>query len=203
MTESLDLAAIEVMDLLPVLIAFVLGFGARLIGLPPLVGFRVAGFLLKACGMQGSDALQEIADLGVTLLLFTIGLKLKVRQLLSPAVWATATVHMGIVVLAGSFIDTILYTAPVVWIFFLATGVSVFVLRRTDRETQRPFKVAGLPLTAGLFCACSVFMLYSCVTYAYAVKPKGLVLSCVVLLAGAVVYAATASGRAESGGQKS
>lgn len=102
LTASLDLAAIDVMDLLPVLLAFLLGFGAKLIGLPPLVGFLVAGFLLGAFGMQSSDALQKIADLGVTLLLFTIGLKLNVKQLLSPAVWATATVHMGIVVLAAA-----------------------------------------------------------------------------------------------------
>ena len=78
LTTSLDLAAIEVMDLLPVLIAFVLGFGARLIGLPPLVGFLAAGFLLGGLGFQSSVGLQEIADLGVTLLLFTIGLKLKI-----------------------------------------------------------------------------------------------------------------------------
>ncbi len=106
---------------------------------------------------------------------------------------------LGIVVLAGSFMDTILYTAPVVWIFFLATGLSVFVLRRTDSETHRPFKVVGLPLTAGLFCACCAFMLYSCVTYAYAERPKGLLISCAVLLAGAVVYAATAKSRSNSG----
>lgn len=110
---------------------------------------------------------------------------------------------LGIVVLAGSFIDTILYTAPVVWIFFLATGLSVFVLRRTDPETPRPFKVVGFPFTTGLFCACCAFMLYNCVTYAYAEKPKGLLIAFAVLLAGAVVYAATARSRSNSGGQGS
>jgi amino acid transporter len=42
------------------------------------------------------------------------------------------SIGLLIVLLAGSFIDTILYYAPVVWVFFFATGVSVFVLRRKD-----------------------------------------------------------------------
>jgi len=48
---------------------------------------------------------------------------------------------LAIVIFAGSFIDTILYTAPVVWVFFLATGLSVFVLRRKDPLIPRPYKV--------------------------------------------------------------
>jgi len=97
--KIIDFGAIEVMDVLPVAVAFVLGFGARLAGLPPLVGFLLAGFLLGALGVEGSEGLHQIADLGVTLLLFTIGLKLKVGQLLSPSVWATASIHMAASVL--------------------------------------------------------------------------------------------------------
>lgn len=100
--ESLDLMAIGITDIVPIAVAFALGFAARLIGLPPLVGFLVAGFLLAANGMRSSESLQEIADLGVTLLLFTIGLKLKVRELLNPAVWATATLHLTGSVLVGA-----------------------------------------------------------------------------------------------------
>jgi glutathione-regulated potassium-efflux system ancillary protein KefC len=101
-TVTLNLAAVEIMDILPVLAAFALGFVARLAGLPPLVGFLAAGFLMGAMGMQASDGLQEIADIGVTLLLFTIGLKLKIKQLLSPAVWATASLHMAVIVAAAA-----------------------------------------------------------------------------------------------------
>lgn len=94
MELTLDLSAVGVMDILPVLVAFVLGFAARLVGLPPLVGFLGAGFVMGGMGLESSPGLQEIADVGVTLLLFTIGLKLKIKQLLSPAVWATAGIHM-------------------------------------------------------------------------------------------------------------
>jgi predicted Kef-type K+ transport protein len=50
--------------------------------------------------------LEVIAEMGVTLLLFCIGLKLKVRQLLRPEIWAGASIHMGVTVLlfgAGLF----------------------------------------------------------------------------------------------------
>ena len=106
-------------------------------------------------------------------------------------VWALVVqgcLSLAIVLVAGSFIDTILYTAPVVWVFFLATGLSVFVLRHKEPQTLRPYKVSGYPLTAMIFCACCVFMFYSSVSYALAHKPTGLlVLSC-VLLAGLLVY---------------
>ena len=88
------------------LIAFILGFAAYRMGLPPLVGYLIAGFVLRALGVEGGDELEEIADLGVMLLLFSIGLKLKLRSLLKPEVWAGASVHMASSVLvlgAGVF----------------------------------------------------------------------------------------------------
>ena len=75
-------------------IAFVLGFLARSIGLPPLIGFLAAGFLLGANGAEVSPVMLKISDLGITLLLFTIGLKLNLRTLIRPQVWAVASLHM-------------------------------------------------------------------------------------------------------------
>jgi amino acid transporter len=106
-------------------------------------------------------------------------------------VWALVAqgcLSLAIVLVAGSFIDTILYTAPVVWVFFLATGVSVFVLRRREPDTERPYKVVGYPMTPIVFCACCVFMFYSSVSYALKNKPVGLLVVSCVLLAGSLVY---------------
>jgi len=89
-----NLAAFDIMHVVPLAVAFTFGMLARLISLPPLMGFLAAGFVLGALGMQNTPMLQEIADLGVTLLLFTIGLKLHVKDLAAPVVWATATLHM-------------------------------------------------------------------------------------------------------------
>ncbi|MBW2281020.1 MAG: cation:proton antiporter [Deltaproteobacteria bacterium] len=83
-------------------VAFVLGLAARLVGLPPLVGFLVAGFVLNGMGVEGGVVLDRLKDTGVTLLLFTIGLKLRIGSLLRPEVWAGATVHMLLTVLVFS-----------------------------------------------------------------------------------------------------
>ncbi len=87
------------MDPVWISVAFVFGFAMRQVGLPPLVGFLIAGFVLNAMGAQGGLALEVIAELGVTLLLFSIGLKLRVQSLLRPEVWAGASLHMLVTVL--------------------------------------------------------------------------------------------------------
>lgn len=87
------------MDLLFISVAFVSGLLVRQVGLPPLVGFLVAGFGLNLCGVEGGESLQDFGDFGVTLLLFTIGLKLKLQSLARPQVWGVATLHMLVTVL--------------------------------------------------------------------------------------------------------
>lgn len=94
---------------------------------------------------------------------------------------------LTIVVLAGSFIDTLLYYAPVVWLFFLGTGLSVFVLRKKDRDQTRPF-TKGYPIAPIVFCLCCVFMLYNCVTFAWTQKPLGLTVLGATLLVGWLLY---------------
>lgn len=92
-------------DIIAIGIAFLFGLGARLTGLPPLVGYLIAGFVLYAAGMQATVTLREFADIGVTLLLFSIGLKLRVGNLLMPQVWAVASLHMlAAVVLLVAFV---------------------------------------------------------------------------------------------------
>jgi len=86
------------MDPIFITIAFVLGFLVRQVGLPPMVGFLAAGFVLHALGFEGGEGLQNIADLGITLLLFSIGLKLKLKSLAKPEVWAGSSLHMLITV---------------------------------------------------------------------------------------------------------
>jgi len=72
-------------------------------GLPPLVGYLIAGFVLNALGIHDHVKLTAIGNLGVTLLLFTIGLKLDVRSLLRPVIWAGTTLHMlAVVVVVGT-----------------------------------------------------------------------------------------------------
>ena len=78
------------------LAAFGLGFVAQRISLPPLVGYLAAGFVLHAFGHESSATIDEISDLGVLLLLFAIGLKLKLSTLARPVVWGGASLHMAV-----------------------------------------------------------------------------------------------------------
>ncbi|MFT5449915.1 MAG: glutathione-regulated potassium-efflux system ancillary protein KefC [Gammaproteobacteria bacterium] len=83
------------MDVLWIVFAFACGLGLKLLGLPPLIGFLVAGFALNYAGVEGNETLDTLANLGITLMLFTIGLKLQVKDLLKREVWAGALVHLG------------------------------------------------------------------------------------------------------------
>lgn len=84
---------------------FALGLLARQFGLPPLVGFLVAGFVMNKMDVELNDALSTIADLGITLLLFTIGLKLNFKSLIRPHIWGVTSLHVLLVVcVAGSLI---------------------------------------------------------------------------------------------------
>jgi basic amino acid/polyamine antiporter, APA family len=58
------------------------------------------------------------------------------------------------------------YITPVFWLFFLLTGISLFVLRSRDRGIERPFKVPFYPLTPLLFCGVCAYMLWSSLNYA-------------------------------------
>lgn len=108
--------AIALGDVSWISLAFVLGFFARLINLPPLVGFLATGFILNYLGITSGETLQKLADLGITLLLFTIGLKLNLKVLIRPQVWSVTVLQSAIIITLFSTL-----------IFSLATmGVSLF-----------------------------------------------------------------------------
>ena len=86
--------AIALGDVVWITIAFALGFAAQAVRLPPLVGFLATGFLLHAFGIASGEVLDKLADLGITLLLFSVGLKLDLKTLIRPEIWAVTTLHM-------------------------------------------------------------------------------------------------------------
>lgn len=93
-------------DLLWIGPALIAGICAARFGLPPMIGYLICGFTLNFSGIYDHDRLSMIGNLGVTLLLFTIGLKLDLRSLLRPVIWAGATIHTAIVV---AVMGTLLY----------------------------------------------------------------------------------------------
>jgi predicted Kef-type K+ transport protein len=81
--------------------ALTLGLVATRIGLPPLVGFLASGFVLGAFGLERTEILVDLAHAGVLLLLFTVGLKLRIKTLLRYEVWGTAFAHLLMTALVG------------------------------------------------------------------------------------------------------
>ncbi len=103
---DLNLIVISLQETEWIFATFLMGLIAFKIGLPPMVGFLVVGFIFKGVGLESTHELREIADLGVTLMLFTIGLKLDVKSLLRIQIWGVASAHMliTIIVYAGLFL---------------------------------------------------------------------------------------------------
>lgn len=95
------LISIDYRDPAWIAVAFISGLLVRQINLPPMVGFLIAGFVLHLLGAENDRFLLAVADMGVTLLLFTIGLKLRLSTLLRPEIWATTGIHMGASIVLG------------------------------------------------------------------------------------------------------
>lgn len=97
--------ALAVNDLLWIGLTFTLGFLAKQVKLPPMVGFLAAGFVLSTQNIVDKNLLTKMADLGITLLLFSIGLKINIRNLLRPQVWGVTVIHTTVsVIMLGLFI---------------------------------------------------------------------------------------------------
>ena len=123
------------------LFAFICGLTVKLVGIPPLVGYLVAGFLLNIFGYTLTDELSHIASLGITIMLFTIGLKLNVRDLSKREIWAGSVSHTlvwvgvitclmyGIAAFASQFIDALNVQSALVIAFALSFSSTVCVVK--------------------------------------------------------------------------
>ena len=107
-----------------IVVAFMFGFISRLVGLPPLVGFLTAGFFLNFMGYEAGEILHKLADVGIILLLFSIGLKVQVKKLIAPKVWATSCIHMGVTIVALGGVVFALSLAGLPYFYRLGPGHS-------------------------------------------------------------------------------
>ena len=110
--------------------AFFCGLAVKQIGLPPLVGFLAAGFGLNWFGQRfgllpgfTGEVLHYVAHLGVLLLLFTVGLKLKLRQLVQPHVLGGSLLHFAITV--AVFTPGVRFFLDLDWNVALLVGIAL------------------------------------------------------------------------------
>jgi predicted Kef-type K+ transport protein len=132
--------------------SLLLGLGAWRVGLPPLVGFLVSGFVFGAIGWQEPPMLPDLAHAGVLLLLFAVGLKLRVKTLLRFEVWGTAVAHLimtGVVGAAVIFAATALsWSASLV--LAIALGFSSTVLAAKVLEGNRELRAVHGRVAIGI-----------------------------------------------------
>jgi len=84
------------LDPIIIIIALFAGLSFKRIGFPPMLGYLLAGFMIHGFGLdtESGTVIDTMANAGVTLLLFTIGLKLNIKDLVAPQIWAVASSHM-------------------------------------------------------------------------------------------------------------
>lgn len=131
--------------------------------------WRPLAWLARWDGRRGTPTLAMLLQCGAALLLVGLG---------------TA---MG-----GGFRAMVEFTAPVFWLFFLLSGISLFVLRRREPGHARPYRVPLFPLLPLLFCASCAYMLWSSLSYVNSQTLGGLNASWIgvaVLAAGVLLLA--------------
>ena len=190
-----------------ILIAFVAGLAFRKFGYPPLLGYLLAGFVAHELGYGSADAIAPIADLGILLLLFTIGLKLNLKELAAPQVWGVAGLHMMIAVVltvpiilfAGIVLPALaLKDSTAAWAlaFALSFSSTVFAVKIFDERGESAALHAsiaiGILIIQDIFAVC-----YLVFTADKSVSAYALVLLALPLLRPVLFYVLRSCGHGE------
>lgn len=106
------------MEIIWIATAFAFGFIFKINKLPALIGYLLAGFFITIVSPylgveKGSqDILGHISHVGILLLLFTVGLKIKVSQVAKKEIVGTGIAHMGVSVLIFTPVIMYLFSEP-------------------------------------------------------------------------------------------
>ena len=84
------------MDIIWIGAAFLLGFGVSRLHIPPLVGYLIAGLALSLWGYEAGSMMKELSHLGVIFLLFTVGLHIRLKNIIAVEVFGPGLIHMAI-----------------------------------------------------------------------------------------------------------
>lgn len=98
------------MDIIWVGVAFLFGFIVSRIELPPLVGYLAAGLALAGWGYEPGAMLKEISHLGVIFLLFTVGLHIRIKNIVRIDILGVGLTHL--------IISTAVFTPVCLWFGF-------------------------------------------------------------------------------------
>jgi len=103
----------------------------------------------------------------------------------TPAISIIAgTIWAMVLAASGTFEQLLTYVVFVGWIFYALGAVCVFVLRRTQPDAERPFRVPGYPWTPLLFIVAAVALVLNTI----ATQPGRAAIGIGVVLLGLPVY---------------
>jgi predicted Kef-type K+ transport protein len=125
------------MDIIWIGVAFIFGLMVARIHIPPLVGYLLAGLLLSFVGYEEGPILKEIAHLGVVFLLFTVGLHIKLKNIVQLEVIGPGLIHLAIS--SAIFLPICLYfglNLEAAVIISITLGFSSTVLAAKNLETR-------------------------------------------------------------------
>jgi predicted Kef-type K+ transport protein len=139
-------------DALWLALAFLLGLVFRHLGLPALIGYLMAGFVLNGLGQQGNTLLDHIAHAGILLLLFSVGLKLRLKSLARPDVWGGGLLHLTIsgIGLGLGFLAVVALPAWQAWVLATTLGFSSTVLAAKVLEEKAEVRAFHGRLAIGI-----------------------------------------------------
>jgi APA family basic amino acid/polyamine antiporter len=100
------------------------------------------------------------------------------------AIIVQAILSVILLLLGGNFRQLFSLAIFSEWLFYMIAGSTVFVFRRRERESARPYKVWGYPAVPALFVAVSAVLLY----YSFAENLRNSGFGCLVILAGIPVF---------------
>jgi amino acid transporter len=103
----------------------------------------VLGFMGQWQGQRSTPAMGFIVQAGIALALIVFGALEK-----------------------DGFTAMVEFTAPVFWLFFMLSGVALFILRRRDPAAPRPFRVPLYPVLPIAFVLSCAYVLYSSIVHA-------------------------------------
>ncbi|GHE83377.1 cation:proton antiporter family protein [Thalassotalea profundi] len=116
------------MEFIWILFAFACGLLSKLVTLPPSIGFLAAGFILNAIGYQADSVIIELSNMGITLMLFTIGLKLNIKDLLKNEIWIGSISHTIVWVICSLIALKLFAILSIIYFIDLSTTSAALVV---------------------------------------------------------------------------
>jgi predicted Kef-type K+ transport protein len=165
------------MEAIWIALAFGLGLLVRQVGLPSLVGYLLAGFILNAMGLEGGEILRHLAHL------FSIGLKLNLKNFVRIDNWGGGGFHLAIVTLGLA--PALHYIVGMDWrmalLLAVSLGFSSTVIAAKALESRRELRAFHGRIAIGILVFQDVIAV-ALMSYASGISPSPWSLTLLVAL---------------------